>query len=58
LEIFFSELDVIDVGAGGFGYFVEEVAAAGWFVAGEGRAVGDVVEEHAFSYQSRARGKV
>jgi len=46
-EIFFAELDVVDVGTGGFGDFIEEQAAAGGFVAGEGFAIGDVVEEQA-----------
>ena len=53
-EIFFAELDVVDAGAGGFGDFVEETSAAGVFIAGEGGAVGDVVEEAAFSHQLSA----
>ena len=50
-EIFFAKLDVVDTAACGFGDFVEEMEAAGVLVAGEGGAVGDVVEEQALSFQ-------
>ena len=48
-KISFAELDVVDAGAGGFRNFVEEVAAARAFIAGEGGAVSDVVEEQVVS---------
>jgi len=38
----------------GFGDFFEETVAAHGFIAGEGGAVGDVVEEQAFSHQFSA----
>ena len=44
-QIFFAELDIVDVGAGGLGDFLQELVAAGWFIAIEGAAIGDVVEE-------------
>ena len=47
--MFFAELDVVDAGACGFGDFGEKTAAAGGLVAGEGGAVGDVVEEQGVS---------
>jgi hypothetical protein len=50
-EIFFAELDVVDMLACGFGDFVEEANAAGSLVAWEGGTVGDVVEDHAISFQ-------
>jgi hypothetical protein len=50
-KIFFAELDVVEVGAGGFGDLVEEMASAGAFVSGEGGAVGDVVKEGAIRHQ-------
>jgi hypothetical protein len=53
-EIFLPELDVVDSGVGGLGDFVEETEAASAFVAGEGFAVGDVVEEVAVSHQLSA----
>ena len=53
-EIFFAELDVVDAGDGGFTDFFEEAATTGGFVAGEGGAVGDVVEEAAISHQLSA----
>ena len=43
-EIFFTELDVVDVVGCGFGDFVQEEALAGEFAAGEGPAISDVVE--------------
>jgi hypothetical protein len=49
-EIFFSQLDVVDACAGGFGDFVEELVAAREFVAGEGVPVRDVAEKAAVSH--------
>lgn len=49
-EIVFSQLDVVDACAGGLGDFVEELAAAREFVAGEGVAVCDVAEKAAFGH--------
>jgi len=55
-QVFLAELDVIDSGAASFPDFVEETATAGGFVFGEGGAVGDVVEEAAFSHLVGHRG--
>ena len=44
-KILFAELNVVDAGACGFGDAQQELAAARLFVAGEGVAVGDVVEQ-------------
>src|SRR5579885_3469333 len=44
-EIFFAELDVIDVGARGLRNFFEQRPTAVGFTAGKLSAVGDVVEE-------------
>ena len=52
-NIFFAELDVIDSVCRGFGDFIEETLAARVLVAGEGGAVGDVVEQ-TFSHQHSA----
>ena len=50
-EVFFTELDIVDSGAGGFSDLVEEATTACGFVCGERGAVGDVVEKKAFSHQ-------
>ena len=46
-QIFLSKLDVLHAGAGGFGYFFEQAATAGGFVAWKCGAIGDVVEHGA-----------
>jgi len=43
-QILFAQLDVVNPSAGGFGDFVEKPEAARRFIAGELRAVGDVVK--------------
>ncbi len=46
-QIFLSKLDVLQAGAGGFGYFFEQAATAGGLIPGKRGAVGDVVEHSA-----------
>src|ERR1035437_5927574 len=53
-QIFFAELDVVDMGTRGLGDFGEQGSAAGAFVAAKLASVGDVIEQTAVSHQLSA----